>query len=142
MAARGSDPAAPGADPDVERIRDIIFGPQMHDYDQRFQNLLADVERLQQQVERQRAAHADLEADTARRVQALRAETREDDERLRSELRQAVEKLTAEKVDRLNLGDLLIELGTQLKQGGGGQGVLAGLTQLMQAQPADKAAAR
>lgn len=142
MAARGSDPAAPGADPDVERIRDIIFGPQMRDYDQRFQNLLADVERLRQQMERQRTAHADLEADTTRRVQALRAETREDDERLRSELRQAVEKLTAEKVDRLNLGDLLIELGTQLKQGGGTQGVLAGLTQLMQAQPADKAAAR
>lgn len=79
MAARGNDPGVPAADPDVERIRDIIFGPQMRDYDQRFQNLLADVERLQQQLERLRTAHAELEADTARRVQALRAEAREDD---------------------------------------------------------------
>lgn len=137
MAARGNDPGVPAADPDVERIRDIIFGPQMRDYDQRFQNLLADVERLQQQLERLRTAHAELEADTARRVQALRAEAREDDERLRAELRQSTEK-----VDRLNLGDLLVQLGTQLKQGATAPGVLAGLSQLIQAQPSDQAAPR
>lgn len=57
-------------------------------------------------------------------------------------MRQSTEKLTAEKVDRLNLGDLLVQLGTQLKQGATAPGVLAGLSQLIQAQPSDQAAPR
>ncbi len=37
---------------EVDRIRDIIFGHQMRDYDQRFQIVRRDLERLQQEMDR------------------------------------------------------------------------------------------
>jgi hypothetical protein len=52
---------------------------------------------------------------------------RQVDEALRDELRQTAQKLTLEKVDRLALGQLLIEVGTQLKTGGSLSDLLDGL---------------
>ena len=43
---------------------------------------------------------------------------RKSDDGLRTELRQSVQKLMDEKVDRLTLGELFIELGHNLKSGG------------------------
>jgi len=36
---------------DVERIRDIIFGSQMRDYQQQFEALQRDLARLQQEID-------------------------------------------------------------------------------------------
>lgn len=112
--------AVPGAESgqEVERIRDIIFGPYIRDYEQRFQIVQRDLERLQQELDRLAEQLTDQESDQSKKLQALRREMRQADDSLRDELRQTTQQLTADKVDRLALGELFIELGSHLKTGG------------------------
>jgi len=103
---------------EVDRIRDIIFGPQMRDYDHRFQTVQRDLDRLQQEVDRLTEQLTDQDSDQNKKLQALRREMRQADDNLRDELRQSAQKLNTEKVDRAALGELFIELGSHLKSGG------------------------
>jgi predicted nucleic acid-binding Zn-ribbon protein len=103
---------------EVDRIRDIIFGPQMRDYEQRFQTVKRDLDRLQQEIDRLTEQLTDQDSSQGKKLQKLRREMRQADEDLRDELRQTAQKLTTDKVDRLALGELFIELGTHLKTGG------------------------
>ena len=103
---------------EVDRIRDIIFGHQMRDYDQRFQIVRRDLERLQQELDRLAERLAEQDSSQAKRLQELRQEMRRADDDLRDELRQATQTLTDDKVDRVALGELFIEVGTHLKSGG------------------------
>jgi septal ring factor EnvC (AmiA/AmiB activator) len=103
---------------DVERVRDIIFGPQMREYDQRFLTVQRDIDRLRQELEQLNEQLGELDREHGRRVQNLRRESRQADDDLRNELRQSTQRLMFEKVDRLALGDLLIEMGNHLKNGG------------------------
>ena len=52
---------------------------------------------------------------------------RQADDGLRDELRQTAQNLTADKVDRVALGEMFVELGTQLKSGGSLADLLEGL---------------
>jgi len=131
MASQEPVKADAANDQEVDRIRDIIFGPQMRDYDQRFHNILDDIDRANRAIERLGEVQSEHEANFNKKVQALRTELRQEDDSLRAELRQAIDRLTTDKVDRVNLGDLLIQLGTQLKKTGGDGNLLAGLTQLV-----------
>ena len=117
------------AQQEVDRIRDIIFGQQMRDYDQRFQIVRRDLERLQEELDRLAERTAEQESNQAKRLaeqdgsqtkrlQELRKEMRRADDDLRDELRQATQMLTDDKVDRAALGELFIEVGTHLKSGG------------------------
>ncbi len=103
---------------EVDRIRDIIFGPQMRDYQQRFQMFQRDLERLQQEIDRLTEQLADQDSSQSKKLQNLRREMRKADDGLRDELRETAQRLTVEKVDRVAQGDLFIELGTHLKTGG------------------------
>ena len=103
---------------DVDRIREIIFGPQMRDYQQRFQSLQRDLDRHQQEMDRLAEQLSEQGSDQGKKLQSLRQELRQADQDLRDELRQTSQKLAAEKVDRVVLGELFIELGTHLKTGG------------------------
>jgi predicted nucleic acid-binding Zn-ribbon protein len=103
---------------EVDRIRDIIFGPQMRDYQQRFQMFQRDLERLQQEIDRLTEQLADQDSSQSKKLQNLRREMRKADDGLRDELRESAQRLTVEKVDRVAQGDLFIELGTHLKTGG------------------------
>ncbi len=103
---------------EVDRIRDIIFGPQMRDYEQRFQTVKRDLDRLQQEIDRLTEQLADQDSSQGKQLQKLRREMRQADDDLRDELRQTAQKLTTDKVDRVALGELFIELGTHLKTGG------------------------
>jgi len=107
-----------GSEQEVDRIRDIIFGHQMRDYDQQFQIVRRDLERLQQELDRLAERLAEQDSSQAKRLQELRQEMRRADDDLRDELRQATQTLTNDKVDRVALGELFIELGTHLKSGG------------------------
>jgi hypothetical protein len=142
MASKEQTKGNTGADPEVDRIRDIIFGPQMRDYDQRFRVFQDDLDRLQRALDRLGEVQSEHEASFAKKLQALRAELRQDDDGLRAELRKAVEKLTDDKVDRINLGDLLIQLGTQLKRGNDDGDLLAGLSHLVSGQESGAGAKR
>jgi hypothetical protein len=103
---------------EVDRIRDIIFGHQMRDYEQRFQIFQRDLERLQQEIDRLTEQLADQDSSQSKKLQDLRREMRKADDGLRDELRETAQRLTIEKVDRVALGELFIELGTHLKTGG------------------------
>ena len=102
---------------EVDRIRDIIFGPQMRDYEQRFQIVKRDLDRLRQEIDRLTEQLTDQDSGQGKQLQKLRREMRQADEDLRDELRQTAQKLTTERVDRVALGELFIELGTHLKTG-------------------------
>ncbi len=112
---------------DVDRIRDIIFGGQMREYEQKFQVVQRDFGRLQQEFDRLAEQISDEGSSQNKKFQDLRREVRQADDDLRNELRQTTDKLIAEKVDRLALGELFIELGTQLKSGGSLVDLLQGL---------------
>ncbi|MBN1219118.1 MAG: hypothetical protein JXM69_09320 [Anaerolineae bacterium] len=103
---------------EVDRIRDIIFGPHMRDYEQRFKNLGRDLDRLQQQIDQLNSQMVDQGSDQGKKVQTLRQEMRQADDALRDELRQVTQSLTTDKVDRTALGDLFVQLGSHLKSGG------------------------
>jgi len=101
----------------VDRIRDIIFGAQMRDYEQRFQLLQRDLERQQQEIKSLTEQLADHGSHVDKKFQTLRRELGQADDDLRHEFRQTAQKLTDDKVDRGSLGELFIELGSYLKTG-------------------------
>ena len=104
---------------EVDRIRDIIFGSQIRDYEQRFQTLQQDVNRLQQDLDRVTDQLADQNSEQGNKLADLHQEMRQADENLREELRQKAQQLNTDKVDRISLGELFIEIGSHLKTGGG-----------------------
>jgi ElaB/YqjD/DUF883 family membrane-anchored ribosome-binding protein len=108
---------------EVDRIRDIIFGPQMQDYEQRFQIIQRDLDRLQQEIDRL----TEQDSSQGKKLQNLRREMQQADEDLRDELRQTAQNLMTDKVDRVALGELFVELGTHLKTGGSLADVLESL---------------
>ncbi|MCB0173053.1 MAG: hypothetical protein KDJ97_21175 [Anaerolineae bacterium] len=102
----------------VNRIRDIVFGPQMREYEQRFQQIKNDLERMQQEMERLSDKLIDQDAEQLKKLQALQQDMRKSDDTLRNELHESSQKLTDEKVDRVTLAELFIELGNNIKSGG------------------------
>jgi septal ring factor EnvC (AmiA/AmiB activator) len=112
---------------EVARIREIIFGGQMREYQQQFESVQRDLDRLQQELARLNDQLSDQGSDQSKRVQDLRRELRQANDDLRDELRQRAKELMVEKVDRVALGELFIQLGTQLKTGGSLADLLKGL---------------
>ena len=120
--------------PEVDRIRDIIFGPQMRDYQQRFQTVQRDLDRLQQEINQLSEQLAEQDRSQGERLQALRKEVRRADDDLRNELRETAKELGTAKVDRVILGELFVELGTRLKTGSAFSDLLRGLDETDQGQ--------
>jgi predicted nucleic acid-binding Zn-ribbon protein len=112
---------------EVGRIRDILFGHQMRDYQQRFDALRRDLERLQGELDRLRQQLADQDADQGKKLGSLRQEARDADEALRGELRETAAQLSDQKTDRAVLAELLIQLGADLKGGRSFDGILKSL---------------
>jgi hypothetical protein len=107
----------------IDRVRDIIFGPQMRDYDQQLQSIKRDLDRLQQEIDHLNERLVEQDGNQLKKLQALHREMRQVDDDVRTELRQTAQKLTIDKVDRLALGELFIELGGHLKMGGSLAGI-------------------
>ena len=112
-----SDEHLQASSQDVERIRDIIFGTQMRDYQQLFEALQRDVARLQQEIDQLNERLAEQDSNQGKKIQALRRDTRQADDELRSELRETAQKLATDKVERADLGRLFLEIGTHLTEG-------------------------
>lgn len=203
MPAKSTSEAMPANPQEIARIRDILLGPHIREYDQRFQQTARDLDRLRmdieklteqlheqaesqarsldQQVQRlqsnlasqeqqgiERAAEesshvnarltelggrldaqsasqserlkqeaerldrsiASLDSSASKKLQSLQKEMRQSDDDLRKELRDLVDRLTDEKTDRRSLGQMLVEIGSQLSTGGAAVGLddlLAGL---------------
>ncbi len=95
----------------------------MRDYDQQLQSLKRDLERLQQEIDHLNERLVEQDGNHLKKLQALHREMRQVDDDMRNELRQTAQKLTIDKVDRLALGELFIELGGHLKMGGSLAGI-------------------
>jgi predicted nucleic acid-binding Zn-ribbon protein len=113
---------------EMDRVREIIFGAHMRDYQKQFQALQRDIDRLEQELDRLTGRVSEQDSDQGKKTQELRREMRQADKELRQELREAAQELASQKVDRVALGELFIELGTQLKAGGS----LADLLQVLE----------
>jgi molybdenum-dependent DNA-binding transcriptional regulator ModE len=90
----------------------------MRTYEGNFQTITRDLERLLHEIDRLNEKIDEQDRDHSKKLQSLERELRKADDNLRTELRETALKLTDEKVDRQVLGDLLIELGSQLKSAG------------------------
>jgi len=112
---------------EVGRIRDILFGQQMRDYQQRFDALRRDLERAQGELNRLREQLAEQDADQEKKLASLRQEARDADDALRSELRETAAQLSDEKADRTVLADFFLQIGAILKKGGSFDGLLKSL---------------
>jgi Skp family chaperone for outer membrane proteins len=108
---------APQPEPahEVDRIRDIIFGGAMRDYEQRFQTVHGELQRLQKEIDQLGSQLATQDSEQNAKLQALRQETHKAAESLEAALRKAIKELDVAKADRTVLGDLLIQMGSQLK---------------------------
>jgi len=132
---QSSASAQPEMPRDVDRIRDILFGPHMRDYEQRFQVMQRDLERLQQELDRLNEQLGNQDAEQTKKLQALRRDSRQADEELRGELRQTAQTMLNEKVDRVALAELFAELSNRLRTGNSVADLLTSLTQNESEQP-------
>lgn len=114
---------------DLERVRDILFGGIVRDYDSRFATIQRDLERLRKALDRANEQMAAQDSAQNQKLQATRQELQESTDDLRSETRAGLERLVNEKVDREQLGNLFIEIGNQLKSNGMLTSMLDGLLQ-------------
>ena len=100
---------------DLERVREILFGGVIRDHDARFATLQRDLERLQKALDRANEEMASRESAQSKKLQETRQDFQAATDELRTEVRLSVERLSNEKVDKEQLGDLLIEMGNQIK---------------------------
>jgi DNA anti-recombination protein RmuC len=155
---------------EVDRIRDIIFGSQMRNYEQQFRRMAnqldllgGQLEELRTVMDRQRAEqesrtrqleeemrernaemertfserHGQLEAGLEQQTTQLAADMRKQGQDLRAEFTAAVDALEDAKAGRHDLGDLLVEMGTRLKQQIGVGDLLGQLEGLAEEQPSE-----
>jgi hypothetical protein len=105
---------------ELERIRDIIFGPQMQDYEGQFGRVAAELGLLSQQLGELKSTLAQQRADQEQRLAELESrfgdQTQQLANDLQAEFTEALEALQDDKASRLDMGDILVEMGTRLKQ--------------------------
>ncbi len=80
----------------IERVRDIIFGPKMRDYEQRFEALARDLVRLQGELDRLGEQLTARDAAQGRNLQAVRQELRQADDELKAALKAEAGRLAAQ----------------------------------------------
>jgi len=84
----------------VERVRDIIFGPKMRDYEQRFEMLTRDIGRLQEELDRLNELLAARDAAQSRNLQAVRQELRQATDELKAALKAETSRLAGQLVEQ------------------------------------------
>ena len=94
------DSQGAGQGESVDRIRDIIFGPKMRDYEQRFEALVRDLGRLQGEIDRLGEQLTSKEAVQTKAVQGLRQELRQADGELRSETKGELGRLAGQMAEQ------------------------------------------
>ncbi|MEZ4660876.1 MAG: hypothetical protein R2911_25275 [Caldilineaceae bacterium] len=103
---------------EIERIRELVVGPQLRQSEQKISTLQKDVERLERELRQLRSQQNEQNKSLTERVQQQHQELQESVGEVRTELRQVTTGLEKDKVDRQKLGDLFIELGNHIREGG------------------------
>lgn len=112
---------------EIERIRELVVGPQLRQSEQKVSALQKDIERLQREIHQLNNQLNEQNVSVAERLQSLRQDLQESVDDVRSEMREVAQGLEQDKVDRQMLGDLFIELGNHIKEGGAIADVLQNL---------------
>ncbi|NPA90231.1 MAG: hypothetical protein GXO55_02080 [Chloroflexi bacterium] len=102
---------------EISRVRDILFGSYMREYERRFRNLEDELERQKERLEElwQRVDALESKVDTSHRE--VLAEIRKQLDQLYARLQKRIAQVEEESVDKGILGDLLIEFGSRIKGG-------------------------
>ncbi len=99
-------------DAKIDAIKNLLFGENIQEY-------AAEFERIQQQIEQQRAQQdaqlKNLKDETRQQIAAMQEQFTSQLAAMQKEFAQQLERLNAAKADRNTLGDMLIELGKHLK---------------------------
>ncbi len=85
------DKAARPQTPEVERLRDILFGPQMEEYERRFADLHREIERITSDIRAVQDRIAEVERTQTKRMDTLEAELR----RVSDEIKRDIARLNA-----------------------------------------------
>lgn len=93
----------------VDRIRDIIFGTTMRDYDQRFEGVVRDLNRLQAELDRLNELLAAKDAAQTKSLQGVRQELRQAGNDLHTEMRNELDRLGAQLAEQGNAQNLLTQ---------------------------------
>lgn len=91
-----ADPQQPLQGESVERIREIIFGPKMRDYEQRFEAVTRDLGRLQQELDHLNEQLTAKDAAQGKNLQGMRQELRQTGSDLRKELKAEITRAGAQ----------------------------------------------
>jgi chromosome segregation ATPase len=145
---RKSDEAGPEEPPiaEVDRIRDIIFGSQMRTYEQQFKRVAGQLDQINKQLDELKANLGRQRQDLEGQILKLREATQQSQSEMertfsnqlaqsRSEFTQGLDALEDAKTSRSHLGELLIEMGTRLKQQGDISDLLGQLGKASAKQP-------
>lgn len=93
-------------------IRDIIFGQNMEDYNQQFNELKSLVDEKRNELDDYiRSVKADLQE----KIQELDSMMKDQMNNLEGSFAARTSRLESDKMDRSKLGDLLVEIGNQIK---------------------------
>lgn len=116
--AQENTPRAKRSASEIERIRELVVGPQLRQSEQKISTLQKDIERLQRELRQLRSQQNDNNKSLTENLQQLQQELQESVGEVRDELRLVTTGLEKDKVDRQKLGDLFIELGNHIREGG------------------------
>lgn len=97
----------------VNAIRDILFGKDMQQYDERFGQLRDMVSTLRTETN---VELSQLNEQLLTAINSLEERLRNQIQQNHTELLTAIQDLQQSKVDKTHLGNLLIEMGNQFKQ--------------------------
>lgn len=136
-------PSTPQPD-SVDRIRDIIFGTTMRDYEQRFEAVVRDLSRAQTELDRLNELLAAKDAAQTKNLQSLRQELRQADSDLRTEARNEAARLSAQFTEQnTSQGAQLQGLREDLSKADGDlHNELVAATERLSAQVAEEVATR
>ena len=123
----GNGPLSGGEVVGVDKIRDLLFGNQMQDYDRRFSKLEERFLQRFKDIESETARNLSaFESNAKKQVESLVSQLREEIKRKNEDLQHAIEKMFAElsnvKTDRNLLAGLFVEVAKCLNQDAAGLG--------------------
>ena len=142
-AAQLGNGALPGGEVvGVDKIRDLLFGNQMQDYDRRFSKLEERFLQRFKDIESETARNLSaFESNAKKQVESLAGQLREEIKRKNEDLQHAIEKMFAElsnvKTDRNLLAGLFVEVAKCLNQDVGSKGAGKGGAEQTRGWPAN-----
>ncbi len=112
---------------EISRVRDILFGSYMREYERRFRNIEEELEHQKRRLEELWQRVDDLEAKVDKNHRHALSEIRRQVDELYTRLQRRIDELEEASVAKITLGDLLIEVGSRIK----GSNIAADLEELL-----------